>query len=193
MRWRPRDSGADDPAVTIDMFVDLELDPRTDPPGQGDERATLLGFLRWQRQTLELKCAGLDAEQLARRAVEPSALSLLGLVRHLAGVERGWFRRSMAGEDAPPLYSTAEDPDAEFTGAVADPAVVAEAWQTWRAEVAWADRYLAEVPDLDGTWTDPWRGPLSLRWVLVHMIEEYARHIGHVDLLRERIDGRVGQ
>ena len=158
MRWRPRDSGADDPAVTIDMFVDLEQDPRTDPPGQGDERATLLG-----------------------------------LVRHLAGVERGWFRRSMAGEDVPPLYSTAADPDADFTGAVADPAVVAEAWQAWRAEVAWADRYLAEVPDLDGTWTDPWRGPLSLRWVLVHMIEEYARHIGHVDLLRERIDGRVGQ
>ena len=184
---------ADDPRVRIDMFVDLDKDPRTDPPGQGDEKATLLGFLRWQRETLELKCSGLDAEQLARRAVEPSSMSLLGLVRHLAGVERAWFRRAMAGEDAPPLYSTREDPDGDFTGAVADPAVVAEAWAAWRAEVAWAERYVAEAPDLDGTWTDPWRGPLSLRWVLVHMIEEYARHIGHVDLLRERIDGAVGQ
>ena len=175
------------------MFVDLAQDPRTDPPGQGDERATLVGFLRWQRETLELKCSGLDAGQLARRAVEPSSMSLLGLVRHLAGVERSWFRRAMAGEDAPPLYSTREDPDGDFNGAVADPAVVAEAWSAWRAEVAWAERYVAEVPDLDGTWTDPDRGPLSLRWVLVHMIEEYARHIGHVDLLRERIDGAVGQ
>jgi hypothetical protein len=86
-----------------DNFVDLDDDPRADPPTRGDERATLLGFLRRQRHTLELKCSGLDAASLARRTVEPSTLSLLGLIRHMAEVECGWFRWLMAGQDAPPL------------------------------------------------------------------------------------------
>ena len=178
-----------------DMFIDLETDPRGDPPTRGDERATLEGFLRWQRETLELKCSGLDAADLARRAVEPSTLSLLGLVRHLSDVERGWFRRVMAGEDAPSRFSSETDPDGDFDGAGPDPALVAEAWDTWRSEVAFAERFVAEAPDLDitGRIPDPSRGPMSLRWVLVHMIEEYARHLGHADLLRERIDGSVGQ
>lgn len=177
------------------MFIDPDSDPRVDPPTQGDERAMLAGFLRWQRQTLELKCAGFDSVDLARRSVEPSTLSLLGLVRHLADVERGWFRRVMAGQDAPPHFYSKGDPDGDFDGAVADPELVVQAWKTWRAEVAFAERFVAEAPDLDitGKTLDPWRGAMSLRWVLVHMVEEYARHNGHADLLRQRIDGAVGQ
>lgn len=177
------------------MFVDFEKDPREDPPVRGDERTTLEAFLRWQRETLQLKCSDLDASDLARRAVEPSTLSLLGLVRHMSDVERGWFRRVMAGEDAPPHFYSKGDPDGDFDGAAPDPALVAEAWDTWRSEVAFAERFVAEAPDLDvtGKVPDAWRGPMSLRWVLVHMIEEYARHLGHADLLRERIDGALGQ
>ena len=176
-----------------DMFVELESDRRVDAPGQGDERATLLGFLRWQRETLELKCSGLDAADLARRSLEPSKLSLLGLIRHLADVERGWFRRGLAKQEAPPLFYSAIEPDGDFDGALPDPTVAAQAWDAWRAEVAFADEF-AGTSDLGGVSVDDaWRGPLSLRWVLVHMIEEYARHNGHADLLRERVDGRVGQ
>jgi uncharacterized damage-inducible protein DinB len=177
------------------MFIDIDADPRAEPPTRGDERATLMGFLRWQRDTLELKCSGLSAADLARRSVEPSTMSLLGLVRHMAEVERGWFRRFMAGQDAPSHFNSAAERDADFDGAVAGPEVVAQAWQLWRAEVAFTDRFVAEAADLDivGARTDPDRGPMSLRWVLVHMVEEYARHNGHADLLRERIDGKLGQ
>jgi Protein of unknown function (DUF664) len=176
------------------MFVEPENDPREGGPTLGDERATLVGFLRGQRATLELKCAGLDAADLARRSVEPSTLSLLGLVRHLAEVERRWFRRVMAGQDAPPHFFSGADPDGDFDGAVADPEVVAEALGAWQAEIAFADRFVAEAPNLDiaSRGSDSWRGTVSLRWVLIHMVEEYARHNGHADLLRERIDGRVG-
>ena len=175
------------------MFTDPDTDPRVDPPTQADERATIVAFLRWQRDTLQLKCAGLDAANLARRSVDPSTLSLLGLVRHMAEVERGWFRRTMAGQDAPPHFYSDTDPDGDFDRAASDPEVVAEAWNVWRAEVAFADRFVAEAPDLDVAGNDPWRGAVSLRWVLVHMVEEYARHNGHADLLRQRIDGAVGQ
>ncbi|CAN5355979.1 DinB family protein [soil metagenome] len=175
------------------MFTDPDTDPRADPPPQADERTTLVAFLRWQRDTLELKCGGLDAADLARRSVEPSTLSLLGLVRHMAEVERSWFRRVMAGQDAPPHFYSDTDPDGDFDSAAPDPALVAEAWETWRAEVAFAERFVAESPDLDVTGNEAWRGAMSLRWVLVHMVEEYARHNGHADLLRQRIDGAVGQ
>jgi hypothetical protein len=97
-----------------------------------------------------------------------------------------------AGRDDPPLFSSAADPDGDHHGAAADPALVDEAWAAWREEVAFADR-VVEVRDLDDTGHDPRRGPVSVRWVLVHMIEEYARHNGHADLLRERIDGVVGE
>ncbi|MER6593063.1 DinB family protein [Micromonospora purpureochromogenes] len=174
-----------------DMFLKPEDDPRSDG-GFDDERSLLVGYLRDHRLTLELKCAGLDAEALARRSVPPSTMSLLGLVRHMAEVERGWFRRTMAGEDAPRIWCTEEEPDADFDGAVADPKVVEEAWAAWRAEVAYAERFVDEAADLG---VKGHRGDLtiSLRELLVHMIEEYARHNGHADLLRERIDGRVGQ
>jgi hypothetical protein len=180
--------------MTIDMFLEPGADPRTDPPFRAGERETLLGFLQWYRDTLDLKCSGLDPEQLARRAVDPSPLSLLGLVRHMADVERSWFRRVMADEDAPPIFYSKEDIDGDFDNAVADPDVVAEAFERWREEMANADRFVAAAPDLDVISlreSDPDR--VSLRWVLIHMVEEYARHCGHADLLRERIDGRVGQ
>ncbi len=177
-----------------DMFVPPEEDPRSQAPSVG-ERATLNEYLHAYRQTLELKCQGLDAEALARRSVPPSTLSLLGLVRHLADVERHWFRQVLAGEDVPPVFRTAEDGDAAFNGALPDPEVVDEAWAAWRAEVAFARRFADKAPSLEITGR---LGPgedeeISLREVLVHMIEEYARHCGHADLLRERIDGRVGQ
>jgi len=174
-------------------------DPREHGPTLGDERTTLAEALRTARLTLELKCAGLDAEQMARRSVEPSTMSLLGLVRHLAEGERAGFRVLMAGQDVPRLYSSDADPDGDFNGAVADPQVVAEAWDTWRAEVAFAERFVAEASSLDITSDDSENkhgsggGAISLREVLVGSIWEYGRHMGHVDLLRERIDGRIGQ
>ena len=176
----------------VELFaVPHSIDTRFETPTTGDERVVLAGFLRAQRTTLELKCSGLGPE-LARRSVEPSALSLLGLVRHLADVERRWFRQVLAGQDAPPRFSSPTDPDGDFDGASADDGLVTEAWAAWRDEVEFADRFLERAPDLDVSGHDDWRGPVSLRWVVVHLVEEYARHNGHADLLRERIDGAVG-
>jgi uncharacterized damage-inducible protein DinB len=180
------------PQHRADQFLDPGSDPRQGGPRLGDERATLNEFLRGQRLTLQLKCDGLDAGQLARRAVEPSTMSLLGLVRHLAEVERSWFRRRFAGLDVPKRYQTEADPDADFNGAVADPAVVEEAWAAWREEIAFADQFTRDH-ELGFVGYDSEGEPISLRELLVHMIEEYARHNGHADLLRERIDGRVGE
>jgi hypothetical protein len=190
-------------ARRADMFTadgkPSDDDPREHGPTLGDERTTLVEALRCERLTLEIKCSGLDAEAMARRSAEPSTISLLGLVRHLAEQERGTFRRMMAGQDVPRLYCSDTDRDGDFDGAVADPEVVAEAWETWRAEVDFANRFVAEAPSLDITADDPLNqhgsggGAMSLREVLVGMIGEYARHMGHADLLRERIDGRLGQ
>lgn len=180
------------PQHRADMFIDLDTDPREGGPSLGDERATLIEFLRCQRLTLQLKCQGLDAGQLARRAVEPSTMSLLGLVRHMAEVERGWFRRRFAGHDVPKRYQSDAEPDGDFDGAVADQAVVEEAWAAWREEVAFAEQFACDT-DLGFVGQDGGGNPISLRELLVHMVEEYARHNGHADLLRERIDGRLGQ
>jgi len=177
-----------------DMWVGTAQDPRFPPGLELDgERATLLDYLRAYRLTMEMKCADLDVAQLARRSVPPSTMSLLGLVRHMADVERNWFRRVMAQADAPPLYWSDDVADADWLGAVADQSVADDAWRAWREEVAFAEKFVAGSPDLcvkgvmrDGT-------HVALREVLLHMIEEYARHCGHADLLRERIDGRVGQ
>jgi hypothetical protein len=186
-----------------DMFTEdgrpSDDDPREHGPTLGDERTTLVESLRCQRLTLEMKCAGLDSEAMARRSVEPSTMSLLGLVRHLAEMEHDTFRIMMAGQDVPRLFCSETDRDGDFDGAVPDPQVVAEAWDAWRAEVDFATRFVADAPSLDITAGDPLNqhgsggGDMSLREVLVGMIEEYARHMGHADLLRERIDGRIGQ
>ena len=175
--------------VYLDMWVDPDDDPREAGAQLTDERSTLVEYLRNYRLTFEMKCANLDAEQMARRSVPPSTMSLLGLVRHMAEVERSWFQRHMAGQDAPKLYCSEEDPDGDWNGAAADQLVVEEAWRTWRKQVEFSESFVADVSDL-GT---PGTSGVQLREVLVHMIEEYARHCGHADLLRERIDGRVGQ
>jgi hypothetical protein len=170
------------------MFVPPEEDPRTDGGFVG-ERDTLVGYLRDQRLTLELKCAGLDNEQLARRAVEPSKLSLLGLIRHMTDVERSWFRIRLAGNKVRRIYRTDENRDVDFDGAVADDEVVKAAFAAWKTEIEYAEEFVDTIDDLGhvGPEGDP------VREVLIHMIEEYARHNGHADLLRERIDGRIGQ
>ncbi|MFC8914851.1 DinB family protein [Streptomyces sp. NPDC057116] len=178
-RWTPS-------TIYPDMWVDPDDDPRETDVETVDERGTLLESLRHFRLTIEMKCAGLDAEQMARRSVPPSTMSMLGLVRHMAEDERH-FRR-MAGEDLPRIYRTADDRDGDWNGAVADPAVVEDAWRQWRTESELTDRFITGFADL-GTRTG--EGPL--REILVAQIGEYARHCGHADLLRERIDGRVGQ
>ncbi len=180
------------PRHRADRFIDPVTDPRESEKSLGDERETLTEFLRCQRLTLQLKCEGLDAAQLASRAVEPSTMSLLGLVRHMAEVERGWFRRRFAGQDLPKRYQSDSEPDRDFDGAVADQAVVDEAWAAWHDEVAFAEQF-ARSTDLDFVGHDSAGNPVSLRELMVHMIEEYARHNGHADLLRERLDGHLGE
>jgi uncharacterized damage-inducible protein DinB len=164
---------------------------RPDPPTDADERATLVGFLEYHRATLAAKCMGLNDAQLRARAVEPSNLSLLGLVRHMAEVERGWFRAGVDGEDVGDLWVSPGEPDADFDRV--DSADVAEAFAAWDEEYVRARAIVEVAPSLDTTFEHPRLGPVSLRWVLLHMIEEYARHNGHADLLRERIDGTTGE
>jgi uncharacterized damage-inducible protein DinB len=164
--------------------VDRKPEPRT-----GDERTLLEGWLDYHRDTLLMKCAGLTAEQLKQRSAEPSALTLLGLVRHMALVERTWFRNRAAGEDVPWLYCTDDNLDGDFDDvAGAD----AEAdFATYRAELDTV-RQTAAGLSLDQEFSTSWSPAISVRWVYLHMIEEYARHNGHADLLRERIDGVTG-
>ncbi len=170
-----------------------ERPDRRDYRSTHGERDTVLTYLRNYRITFEMKCEGLDAEQLARRAVPPSTLSLLGLIRHLAKVEHSWNRRVLQENmGLPRLYWSDDRPDVDFDEAVADDAVVAEAWESWRREVADADAWLAAEED----WGRevPVHGELTeVRDIAVHLVEEYARHCGHADLLRECIDGRTGQ
>ncbi len=143
--------------------------------------------------TFELKCEGLTAEQLATRSVPPSTMSLLGMTRHLARVEHSWMRRVLERQaELPRLYRTGEDPDLDFNQAVADDAVVADAWTTWRSEVTHAQEVYAYL-DLDNS-VEVDGKEVETRDIIVHLIEEYARHVGHADLLRECIDdGRTGQ
>ncbi|WP_030461199.1 DinB family protein [Kitasatospora sp. NRRL B-11411] len=166
---------------------------RTSPPFAADEATMLGAWLDFHRATLALKCAGLSPDQLRERACPPSSLSLLGLVRHMAEVERHWFRKVLDGQDlgTDGRYWTEEFPDGDFDlvdGAdpVADTAV-------WQEEVAFARSAATGLP-LDTVGKSRWRdNEVTLRWILVHMIEEYARHNGHADLLRERIDGSTGE
>ena len=185
-RWNA--AGAD--GMWMDMALDPRFATRTAPEG---ERATLLQYLQRYRLTMEMKCADLDTAQLASRSVPPSTMSLLGLIRHMADVERHWFRRVMAQSDPPFLYWSEDVPDAEWLGAVADQALVDHAWHAWRGEVAFAEKFVDDSPDLAVKGFNPDGTSVALRSVLVHMIEEYARHCGHADLLRERVDGRIGQ
>jgi hypothetical protein len=163
---------------------------RVEPPFLADERAMLIAWLVYHRDTLRLKCEGLTDEQLRVRSVPPSSLSLLGLVRHCADVERGWWRSTIEEQQVAGLFYDDAHPDGEFDEV--DGASVAEAFAAWEAECAHGDEVVAAHDSLDDVGHR--RGEeVSLRWVLVHLIEEYARHNGHADLIRERIDGATGE
>jgi uncharacterized damage-inducible protein DinB len=165
-------------------------DGRIEPPLTGGERETLRAYLDWHRATLARKCAGLSADDLRRRSMPPSSLSLLGLVRHMAEVERSWFRRVIDGEDVPLVWSADGDFQVAYDAAGADRA---EAFAAWEGEMAHARRIEAAAPSLDVTGVDRGDGTAySLRLVLLHLIQEYARHNGHADLLREGLDGVTG-
>jgi uncharacterized damage-inducible protein DinB len=166
---------------------------RAEPPLRAGEREMLTGWLDYHRATLLWKCEGLTDAQLRERAVPPSGLCLLGLVRHLAECEHSWFRRVLLGEDVPYLYVTEEDNDADFNAV--DTADVAEAFSSFKRACEAAREAVSCAPGLDILSRTPDRRTgeqFSLRWILSHMIEEYARHNGHADLLRERIDGTTG-
>ncbi len=161
------------------------------PPLNADERTTLESWLDFHRTTLAMKCEGLSDEQAADAPAPPSALTLTGLVQHMAEVERNWFRRVLAGEQAPPIYDPEADPRGPDGGFdLAEDASLADALATWRREIAGAREHCAKRDLADtGRFAEQ---DVSLRWIYVHMIEEYARHNGHADLLRERIDGVTG-
>ncbi|WP_371581821.1 DinB family protein [Streptomyces sp. NBC_01314] len=165
---------------------------RTEPSVTAGERTMLEGWLDYHRETLAFKCEGLDDARLRTAPVPPSELSLLGLVRHMAEVERIWFRKVLVDDDPGPIYFSKEDPDGEFHLTEAD--TREEAFGTWQEEIAVARRN-AEGFALDDVGKAVHRRagkPPSLRWIYTHMIEEYARHNGHADLIRERIDGTTG-
>lgn len=164
-------------------------EPR-DPATTAGERTTLVEFLDYFRRVLERKVHGLDEDQV-RVHVAASSIDLLGLVRHMAEVERWWFRRVFAAEVDDGVFDDT-DPDIEWHHSSAD--TLAEALTHWRAEVLRAREIVIAAPSLDqvAAFRESHRGEVSLRWILVHMIEEYARHCGHADLIREAIDGSVG-
>jgi hypothetical protein len=164
---------------------------RAMPPLQADERSTLESWLDFYRATLIMKCDGLTDEQLRTTSVPPSPLTLLGLVQHMAEVERNWFRRVLLGEQMSPIYDPAADPHGQDGGFdLVDGVTFATARATWDAEVAHAGANCS-MRGLDET--SPFMGgQVSLRWIYHHMTGEYARHAGHADLIRERIDGVTG-
>jgi hypothetical protein len=172
------------------MSADPEF-PREDPDLNADELTGLGQYLDFHRATLAMKCARLSETDLKRRAVPTSNLTLLGLVRHLTEVEYGWFCEWLDGQPERSVYFTADDPNGDFDNLDAQP--VADVWAAYSAQVAESRRII-------GTFTDggePARGgtgrPRNVRWILSHMLEEYARHNGHADLLREAIDGETGE
>ena len=176
-----------------DMWLPEDQDPRTAESPQG-EKATYEEYLRNYRLTLGMKCDDLTPGQLARRSVPPSTMSLLGLIRHMARVEHNWFQRALQGRrEIPRLFWAVDDHDLDFSAAVPDQAVVAEAFAVWREQIALADEWLDQSVDLGATVRTPRDEPTTVRDILIHMIEEYARHCGHADLLRECIDWRTGQ
>jgi uncharacterized damage-inducible protein DinB len=163
---------------------------RTEPAFELGEREMLEAWLEYHRQTLAWKCEGLSEAQLRERSVPPSSMSLLGLVRHMADVELNWFRRVLSEQHATPgIFWSEASPDGEFTDV--DDASVEEGFRAWELECANA-REVAATMDLDDSGTLRRGDAVTLRWVYVHMIEEYARHNGHADFLRERIDGATG-
>ncbi|HEY9293658.1 MAG TPA: DinB family protein [Microlunatus sp.] len=184
------------PAGYAGLWLPPDQDPRQNSSTPDGEVANYRAYLEQHRLTLELKCEGLTPEQLATASVPPSNLSLLGLVRHMAAVENHWFVRVLQGQwDQPRLYRSAEDHDLDFNEAVGTQECREDAFTTWHRVISESEAWLAtraddglgeriQLPNHDDA--------ASVRDILVHLIEEYARHCGHADLLRECIDGRTG-
>jgi len=163
---------------------------RIGPPVIADEREMLRAFLDYHRATLAMKCDGLSDEDLRRQSMPPSTLSLLGLVRHMAEVERTWFRRVINGEDIPLVWSDEGDFQVAYD---ASASTRSEAFEAWQTEVKHSRRIEEAAESLDVTgYQAKWGEDVSLRLVILHLIHEYARHNGHADFLREGIDGTVG-
>jgi len=162
---------------------------RPEPPFQAGEREMLESWLDFHRSTLLWKCAGLDDTQLKQRASAPSTLTLLGLVRHMTEVEHVWFGR-FVGNQEPVPYSSEQRPEADFEDV--DDADAAADYAAFERQCARSREWVAGR-GLDETFLGRRGHKISLRWIYVHMIEEYARHNGHADLLRERIDGATGE
>ena len=165
--------------------------PRRDPDLQAGELAMLGQYLDFHRATLQLKCAGLTEEELRRRAVPTSNLTLLGLVRHLTDVEHGWFAEWLDGQSERTLYFTADEPNGDFDNLQSQR--VAEVWAAYHAQVAESRRILGTFTDGNEMARGGGSRLRNVRWIALHMIEEYARHNGHADLLREAIDGATGE
>jgi hypothetical protein len=173
-------------------IVPVSPDFRIDPPLMGGEREVLVAFLDYQRGTLLRKVSGLTPAQLCERSVPPSPLSAIGLVRHLTEVERYWLTEVLLADDLPDLYCSADDVDGDFHNGTPETAPFDVA--TWITTVDTCRAHVADWPDLDAPAKGTRRGsPLSLRWILIHLVEEYARHLGHLDLIREAIDGVTGE
>jgi hypothetical protein len=174
--------------ASADPFADWPVDD----VAATDERATLMGFLDYYRAVMARKADGLTDAQARLATCPPSDLTMLGLIRHLGDVERSWAQRSMAGRDDPPIYYDAAHPDGDHDGDFHPPpgATLAEALETYWSEIARADEVYAAA-DLDEIERKE-GGEYSLRWILVHLVEEYARHCGQADLIREAIDGTTG-
>ncbi len=172
------------------MAARTDLTEPADPPPRGDERAMLQGWLEFHRAILLDKCTGLNDEQRKRRPIGTSLMSLHGLIRHAAEVERNWFRRALGGQyEVPGIFLTESSPDADWFPL--DGADWSADVATWQAECE-NSRQTAAAHSLDDTGTGRRGGrrlEFSLRWIYNHMIEEYARHNGHADLIRELIDG----
>jgi uncharacterized damage-inducible protein DinB len=185
-----------------DLTTDLTTDEHGRPwsPAEGGEVATLRGFLAFQRATLAWKCRGLSDEQL-RVALPPTSMTLGGLLKHLASVEDSWFTMVVGGEPAPEPWASvdfAAEPNWSWTSAAAESGEELRA--RWAERVRRSDAVVAAqlargeaaaMREAHSAWGG--QGRVSLRWVLVHMIEEYARHNGHADLIRESIDGQTGE
>jgi hypothetical protein len=158
-------------------------------PRHADELTMLKAYLDYYRETFELKCTGVTPAQMSQRSSLPSTMSLHGLARHLAGVERWWFAINFAGIDLPMLYYSDDDPDQDFESLDSDPL---EALDVWRVECARSRRIVDDASSLDDVGAVERSGSYALRWLVLRMIAEYAQHAGHADLLREGIDGAVG-
>jgi hypothetical protein len=184
MSQNPR--GTSKPIVTSPVW---QVRRSVSIPRHADELSMLRAYLDYYREIFELKCTGMDPARLSERSAAPSSMSLHGLIRHLAGVERWWFAINFGGADLPMLYYSDDDPDQDFESLDGDPLI---ALQSWRAECDRSRQIVEAATDLDQIGAVERNGSYTLRWLMLRMIAEYAQHVGHADLLREGIDGAIG-